>query len=127
MDARSQSVFLKAGADLGDARRLQLSVNHYRLRGDGDYLNLPGDFETGETATSVPGAPPLDLPQNDSTPVSLDYSDFAFGGGYLQAQLYWTQFDARYGAFRYVAFLTEASADNGFSQPNIGPDKTGGK
>src|SRR3546814_598901 len=127
MDARSQSVFLKAGADLGDARRLQLSVNHYRLRGDGDYLNLPGDFETGETATSVPGEPPLDPPQNDSTTVSLDYSDFAFGGGYLQAQLYWTQFDARYGAFRYVDFFNEGSDDIWFDQTNIGAEKHGGK
>lgn len=127
MDARSQSVFAKAGWNFGDARRLQLSVNRYRLRGDGDYLNLPGDFETGETATSVPGEPPLDPPQNDSTTASLDYSDFGFAGGYLQAQLYWTQFDARYGAFRYVDFFNRGTDDVWFDQTNIGAEKQGGK
>jgi iron complex outermembrane receptor protein len=127
MDARSQSVFAKAGWDLGDARRLQLSVNHYRLRGDGDYLNLPGDFETGGTATSVPGDPPLDPPQNDSTTASLDYSDFDFAGGYLQAQLYWTRFDGRYGAFRYVDFFNQGTNDIWYDQTNIGAEKHGAK
>ena len=127
MDARSLSLFGKAGWDLGDARRLQLSINRYRLRGDGDYLNLPGDFANGETATSVPGEPPLDPPQNDSTTVSLDYSDFALAGGYLQAQLYWTQFDARYGAFHYVDFFNEGTDDVWFDQTNIGAEKHGAK
>ena len=127
MDARSQSVFAKGGWDLGDSRRLQLGVNHYRLRGDGDYLNLPGDFEAGETATSIPGEPPLDPPQNDSTTASLDYSDFAFAGGYLQAQLYWTRFDARYGAFRYVDFFNQGGDDIWYDQTSIGAEKHGGK
>jgi len=127
MDARSASVFAKAGWDLGDSRRLQLSINEYRLRGDGDYLNLPGDFEAGETATSVPGEPPLDPPMNDSTTASLDYSDLDLAGGYLQAQLYWTRFDARYGSFRYVDFFNEGTDDVWFDQTNIGAEKQGAK
>lgn len=127
MDARSASVFAKAGWNLGDSRRLQLSVNRYRLRGDGDYLNLPGDFSTGETATSVPGDPPLDPPQNDSTTASLDYTDFAFAGGYLQAQLYWTRFDARYGAFGYVDFFNRGTDDLWQDQTSIGAEKHGAK
>jgi len=127
MDARSASVFAKAGWDLGDSRRLQLGINEYRLRGDGDYLNLPGDFEAGETATSVPGEPPLDPPMNDSTTASLDYSDLDLAGGYLQAQLYWTQFDARYGSFRYVDFFNQGTDDVWFDQTNIGAEKQGAK
>jgi iron complex outermembrane receptor protein len=127
MDARSQSVFAKAGWDLGQSRRLQLSLNRYRLRGDGDYLNLPGDYQAGDTATSIPGDPPLDPPRNDSTTASLDYSDFAFAGGYLQAQLYWTQFDARYGAFRYVDFFNEGNDEVWYDQTNIGAEKHGAK
>ena len=127
MDARSASVFAKAGWDLGQSRRLQLSLNQYRLRGDGDYLNLPGDYLAGETATSVPGEPPLDPPMNDSTTVSLDYSDFDLAGGYMQAQLYWTQFDARYGSFRYVDFFNEGGTDVWFDQTNIGAEKQGAK
>ncbi len=127
MDARSASVFAKAGWDLGDSRRLQLSLNQYRLRGDGDYLNLPGDFASGETATSVPGDPPLDPPMNDSTTASLDYSDLDLARGYLQAQLYWTQFDARYGAFRYVDFFNEGGSDIWYDQTNIGAEKQGAK
>lgn len=127
MDARSASVFAKAGWDLGNSRRLQVSINRYRLRGDGDYLNLPGDFDAGVTATSVPGDPPLDPPSNDSTTASLDYSDFAFAGGYLQAQLYWTQFDARYGAFGYVDFFNQGSSDTWYDQTSIGAEKHGAK
>ncbi|HET7656205.1 MAG TPA: TonB-dependent receptor [Luteimonas sp.] len=127
MDARSQSLFAKAGWDLGNARRLQLSLNRYRLRGDGDYLNLPGDYQAGITSTSVRGEPPLDPPMNDSTTASLDYSDFDLAGGYLQAQLYWTQFDARYGAFRYVDFFNQGTDDVWFDQTNIGAEKHGAK
>jgi iron complex outermembrane receptor protein len=127
MDARSQSVFAKAGWDLGGARRLQLGVNKYRLRGDGDYLNLPGDYAAGVTATSIPGEPPLDPPRNDSTNVNLDYTDFDFAGGYLQAQLYWTQFDARYGAFHYLDFFNTGSDEIWHDQTNIGAEKHGAK
>ena len=127
MDARSGSVFAKAGWDLGDSRRLQLSVNEYRLRGDGDYLNLPGDFEAGVTATSIPGEPPLDPPQNNATNVNLDYTDFSFAGGYLQSQLYWTQFDARYGSFHYEDFFNTGSDEIWHDQTNIGAEKHGAK
>ena len=127
MDARSQSLFAKAGWDMGEERRLQLSVNKYRLRGDGDYLNLPGDYEAGETATSIPGEPPLDPPQNNSTNVNLDYTDRDMAGGTFQAQVFWTDFAARYGSFAYEDFFDTGSTETWYDQTQINAEKEGGK
>ncbi len=126
MDARSANLFAKLGWDLGERRRLQASVNRYRLRGDGDYTTVPGDYLAGIPATSTEGEPPLDPPRNDVTSLSLDYTDRDLATGYFQGQLFWTRFEALYGSFGYTDFFGPGTG-LWLDQSRIDAEKVGGK
>ncbi|WP_167284932.1 TonB-dependent receptor [Marilutibacter alkalisoli] len=104
MDSQSWNLFAKGGWDIGPDRRLQLSLNRYQVEGDGDYSTVDGDAAAGIPATSAKGRPPMDPPRNLMTQAALDYTDRDLGGGYLQAQLYKADFEARYGASSWNAF-----------------------
>jgi len=127
MDSRASNLFAKLGWDLSEARRLQFTASHYDLEGNGDYVSVPGDITTGRTATSVRGERPLEPPLNRSTQVSLDYTDRDLGGGYLQAQLYWFDFAARYGSSPWVNFFGDAPGSIWQDQSQNVSEKLGGK
>lgn len=132
MDARSHNLFAKAGWTLDDARRLQLTANRYELTGDGDYASVDGDVASGLPATSVRGQPEGQPPRNLSTALTLDYTDQALAGGYFQAQLYWVDFEARYGGSDWENFFNTDPADAPapslwFDQSQNASEKLGGK
>lgn len=127
MDSRATNLFAKLGRDLSEARRLQLTASHYELEGHGDYVSVPGDITTGRTATSVRGERPLEPPRNRSSQVSLDYTDRDFAGGYLQAQLYWFDFAARYGSSPWVNFFGDAPGSIWQDQSQNVSEKHGAK
>ena len=127
MDAHSHNVFAKGGWALDDQRRLQLTANRFRLTGEGHYAVVVGDFEQGIPATAVPGDQPLAPPRNDSTSVSLDYTDRDIAGGTFQAQVFWTDFAARYGSFAYEDFFNTGSTETWYDQTQINAEKEGGK
>ncbi|HBD19296.1 MAG TPA: TonB-dependent receptor [Arenimonas sp.] len=127
MDSKSTNLFAKLGFDLGGDRRLQLTASHYALDGDGDYVSVPGSIATGTTATSVRGDLPLDPPRNRSTQVAADYTDRDLAGGYLQAQLYWVDFAARYGSSPWVDFFRNEPGSIWQDQSQNVSEKFGGK
>lgn len=126
MDSQSHNVFAKGGWNISDARRLQLTVNRYRIEGDGDYLTVPGDAGAGIPATSIQGHPPMEPPHNQMTSASLDYADQALAGGYFQAQLYRADFEGRYGSSVWQAFWGPGS-DSLVTQSQNVSEKLGGK
>lgn len=127
MDSRATNLFAKLGVDLADDRRLQLTASHYSLDGNGDYVSVDGDIATGTTATSVRGERPLDPPRNRSSQVALDYTDRDLAGGYLQAQLYWFDFAARYGSSPWVDFFRDDPGSIWQDQSQNLSEKLGGK
>lgn len=127
MDSESTNLFAKLGFDLGSDRRLQLTASHYALDGNGDYVPVPGSIATGTTATSVRGDLPLDPPRNRSTQVAADYTDRDLAGGYLQAQLYWVDFAARYGSSPWVNFFGNEPGSIWQDQSQNVSEKFGGK
>ena len=127
MDAHSHNLFAKAGWAFDDQRRLQLTANRFRLTGEGHYAVVNGDYEAGLPATAVPGDQPLAPPRNDSTSVSLDYTDRDLAGGTFQAQVCWTDFAARYGSFAYEDFFNTGSTETWYDQTQINAEKEGGK
>lgn len=127
MDSRSHNLFAKAGWMLDDARRLQLTANHYELQGHNDYASVDGDIARGVTATSVRGVSEGEGPRNRATSLSLDYTDRALAGGYLQAQLYWFDFAALYGGSYWGDFFGNDPTANWFDQSQNASRKLGAK
>ena len=72
MDAESYNLFAKAGWNLDDTRRLQLSANHYDLQGNNHYHAVNGNPATGQLATSARGGSIGEGPRNRSTSLTLD-------------------------------------------------------
>ncbi|WP_149196582.1 TonB-dependent receptor [Luteimonas suaedae] len=127
MDARSHDLFAKAGWNIDDDRRLQLTANRYRLQGNGDYVAVDGDQQLGIPATSVRGDQEGEAPRNRSTSLTLDYTDRALAGGHFQAQLYWVDFEALYGGSYWGDFFGDDPDADWFDQSQNASEKSGGK
>lgn len=136
MDTHGWNLFAKAGWNLGDDARLQLTVNRYRLRGEGDYVLVEGDApargarsDSGRPATSVRGTQEGVAPLNEADWVSLDYTDRDVLGGTLQAQLFWFDFASLFGGGRFGTFQDAAIAPVGtlFDQSQNESHKVGAK
>lgn len=127
MDARSHDLFAKAGWNIDEDRRLQLTANRYQLQGDNDYAVVPGDAVADIPATSDRGTPEGEGPRNRSTSLSLDYSDSDLAGGYLQAQLYRVDFKALYGGSDWEDFWGDGRDPHWFDQSQNVSEKLGGK
>lgn len=126
MDSESYDLFAKAGWNLSESARLQLTANRYRLDGHGGYVLVPGNVANGETATSVRGTPEGDAPSNEVDSLALDFSHGAFLGGQLQAQLFWMDFEALFGGGRFATFQDEDGTLI-FDQSQNASEKTGAK
>lgn len=126
MNSASYDLFAKVGWNPSADARLQLTANRYRLDGHGDYLPVPGNTATGQTATSVRGQPEGDLPGNLVDSLSLDFSHRALLGGQLQAQLFWMDSNSLFGGGRFATFRDEAG-NLLFDQSQNASEKVGAK
>ncbi len=127
MDSRSHNLFAKAGWTLDQDRRLQLTANRYQMQGNGDYVSLDGDIPARITATSVRGDILGEAPRNRSTSLTLDYIDKSLFEGYLQAQLFWVDFEGLYGSTEGSNFFGDTAGAPAFDQSQNVSEKTGGK
>lgn len=127
MDARTHNVFAKAGWDLDDRRRLQLTANRYELQGNNDYITVNGDIRSGRLATSARGSREGEGARNRSTSLVLDYTDKQLAGGYFNAQLFWVDFKGLYGATDWEDFWRDGRDPHWWDQSQNVSEKTGGK
>lgn len=127
MDSRSIDVFVKTRQQLSATETLQLMVNHYKLRGNGDYVQVPGNVAQGVAATSVRGETEGKAPQNKITTASLDYTNQAVLGGSLSWQLFLQDFAALYGGGRFAAFQDPAYGENLYDQSQNKSTKYGSR
>lgn len=127
MDARSHNLFAKAGWDIDEQRRLQLTANRYELEGNNDYITVNGDIRSGRLATSARGSREGQGARNRSTSLVLDYTDKSVAGGYLQAQLYWVDFKGLYGATDWEDFWRDGRDLHWWDQSQNVSEKLGGK
>lgn len=127
MDARTHNFFAKAGWNIDDRRRLQLTANRYELQGNNDYITVNGDIRTGKLATSARGSREGEGARNRSTSLVLDYTDKQLAGGFFNAQLFWVDFKGLYGATDWEDFWRDGRDLHWWDQSQNVSEKTGGK
>lgn len=128
LDSRGDDLFFKIGQRFG-AQRIQLSLNRFNLRGEGDYKNEPGVVAAGVPTTSLPGRAPGEPPRNKVRSASLDYRHDELFGGAFSAQLFSHDFEALYGATPASTFQDVRLAPIGalYDQSQIVADKRGAR
>ena len=112
-DSASWSLFLKAGWDFSETRRLELMANHFELEGDADYIAVPGDRARGVPTTSIRGATLGVPPTNEVTSAALSYRDGDLLGGTFRAQVYAHDYEGTFGGGRFASFQDPAIAPVG--------------
>lgn len=128
MDSEGSDLFFKLGKNFGN-QRLQLTVNRFRMEGDGDYKPVPANFATGTPTGATPGTPPGMPPRNKVETSSLEYRHNAVFGGSFNAQLFKQDFASLYGATNTATFqdIKIAPAGKLYDQSEVVADKYGAK
>jgi iron complex outermembrane receptor protein len=126
-DSTSADVFAKVGADIGANQRVQVSINQFRLEGDGDWQRVNGNAAAGITTSARRGLPIGEPPRNRVRTVSGEWSHADLLGGIATVQLYTQDFSALYGAGTFAAFQDPVIAPVGtlVDQSEIVADKEG--
>ncbi|UGQ47824.1 TonB-dependent receptor [Massilia endophytica] len=128
MDSEGSDLFFKLGKNFGD-QRLQLTVNRFRMEGDGDYKPVPANFAAGTPTSATPGTPPGKPPRNKVETKSLEYRHNSLFGGSFNAQLFKQDFASLYGATNTATFQDVRIAPAGtlYDQSEVVADKYGAK
>ncbi len=128
-DSSSYDLLFKLGYWLDDNQNLELSINHFRLENNGDYVAVDGDRSEGIPTTSRKGDSRGDPAYNEVTTASLTYSHADLAGNQLDVQLYRQRFRAQFGGSIIPTYQDPAIAPIGtlFEQSRNESDKTGGK
>ncbi|WP_035374794.1 TonB-dependent receptor [Pseudoduganella violaceinigra] len=128
MDAQGTDLFFKIGKNFGD-QRLQLTLNRFRMEGDGDYKPVDDDFAAGIPTSATPGTPPGAPPRNKVETSSLEYRHNDLLGGSFNAQIFKQNFASLYGATNTSTFQDTAIAPKGalYDQSEVVADKYGAK
>lgn len=128
-DSRALSFFGRAGWDLGDDRRLEGWINRFDLEGDGDYVTVPGNRNTGVPTSAVRGSPQGRQPSNQVTSAALSYTDRDMAGGVFRAQIFAHDYAGVFGGGSFGVFQDPSIAPVGtlFDQSANNSEKLGFK
>jgi len=128
MDSEDTDLFFKIGKNFGE-QRLQLTINRFRMEGDGDYKPVNANFAAGTPTSATPGTPPGAPPRNKVETSSLEYRHNDLLGGSFNAQFFKQDFASLYGATNTSTFQDVAIAPKGtlYDQSEVVADKYGAK
>ncbi|SFG44914.1 iron complex outermembrane recepter protein [Duganella sp. CF458] len=128
MDSEGSDLFFKVGKNFGD-QRLQLTINRFRMEGDGDYKPVNANFASGTPTSATPGTPPGAPPRNKVETSSFEYRHNDLLGGSFNAQFFKQDFASLYGATNTSTFQDAAIAPKGtlYDQSEVVADKYGTK
>lgn len=115
MDSSSTDLLLKLGYWFDADQNLEMIVNRFQLKGEHEYVNVPGNRAADVPTTSRKGDPFGKAPQNEVLATSITYNHADLGGNQLTAQLYSQRFRARYGGNILASFQDPAIAPVGTS------------
>ncbi|RKD83957.1 TonB-dependent receptor [Kushneria marisflavi] len=113
MDSRSYDLLAKGGWWFNDDQRLQLSFNHYTVRGQDEYVDVPGDRTRDIATTSERGDPEGEAPYNKVSTTGLTYDDYDLAGMHLNLLAFYQDYKALFGADNSSTFQDPSIAPVG--------------
>ena len=108
MDTKSHNLFVKTGVNLEKGARVQLMINDFKIKKNGNYKPVKGDRKKGIYTTSEKGDPKEEVgdpAQNKVTNISLDYSNPNLLQGEVRSQIYYQNYAAKYEGGRFNGFF----------------------
>ena len=114
MDSRTLNAFVKSGYDWGETQRVELTFNRYDVKGNNDWISVPGNVAAGIPSSAVKGHIIGEGARNKVTNVALSYTNSAFLGQSLRAQAFSQDLESTYGA--------EITPIDTFQDPALGPN-----
>ncbi|WP_256731476.1 TonB-dependent receptor [Sphingomonas sp. dw_22] len=130
-DSKTLSLFARLGYQVGETGRIDLIASRFELKGDGDYVAIPGNRLTGLPTSAVRGDPPGIPAANRTESVALSYTDTSLWGGNFVSQLFFNRSrDTFGGEIAPIATFQDPQIDptlNLFDQSQNRSRKIGGK
>lgn len=127
MDSYSYDGFIKGRYQLTEHQHLQVMLNHYQIRGNGNYEAVNGNVQNGTPATSIRQKIEGDASRNKVTTLSVDYQHQSVWNGQLSWQLFIQDFAALYGGSYADTFQDSAIAPRVFDQSQNKSTKYGSR
>ncbi|MFN4096005.1 MAG: TonB-dependent receptor [Sphingomonas sp.] len=113
MASKSWSAFARLGWQLNDTARLELFANRFELKGDHDYIQVPGSRATNTPSTSRRGDPAGDPVSNRVETVNLTLTDSDLAGGKLVLQAFFNRTNDVFGGSITPTFQDSSIAPDG--------------
>jgi len=90
-DSKTLSLFGRFGYALSSTARIDLIASRYELKGDGDYVAIPGNRLTGISTSAVRGTPPGVPAASRTESAALSLTDTDLAGGNLVTQIFFNR------------------------------------
>ena len=129
-DSLGRNLFIKAGWDIDAATRLQFMTNLFKLKGDGDYVQIAGNRAANIPTGSARGKTEGRAPTNTVNTFSLDLTRANLLGGDLAMQGFYRGFESVFGGGAFGGFWNTGNEAPGvqiFDQSANNSNKTGFK
>ncbi|WP_439485650.1 TonB-dependent receptor [Blastomonas fulva] len=124
-------LFGRFGYALSPTARLDLMASRYELKGDGEFVAVPGNRLTGVPTTAARGTPPGIPAANRTESVALSLTDTDLGGGNFVSQIFFNRsrdtFGGELGPIAAFQDVRIAPVGTLFDQSQNRSRKLGGK
>lgn len=114
-DSRATNFFARLGYAVSATGRIDLIASRFELKGDGDFVAVPGNRLTALPTSAAPGTPPGKPAANRTESVALSYTDSGLWGGNFISQIFFNRSRDTFGgetrdaAGRYIASFQDPS------------------
>ena len=112
-DSKATNFFARLGYELSPSARLDLIASRFELKGDGDYIAVPGNRTLGLPTSAVRGDPPGKSARNRTESVALSLTDTDLGGGNFVSQIFFNRSRDTFGG--------EVATQATFQDPALAP------
>ncbi|WP_375195814.1 TonB-dependent receptor [Sphingobium sp.] len=90
-DSRTTNFFARLGYAVSGTGRLDLIASRFELKGEGDFIAVAGNRNTGLPTSAVHGNPPGDPAASRTESVALSYTDSNLWGGNFISQIFFNR------------------------------------